>query len=247
MRNLPAFIAIIAAFALCVGCHNERKVDVAAGLNPDVMPSMKTENVATMISDSGIIQYKIVSPVWYVYDAVDTPYWHFPKGVYLRKFDRKFRVIATVAADSARYFKQQRLWKLDGHVEMQKEPKTLFLTEQLFWNERERQLYSDSFIHIETPENVLEGHGFVSNDRLTAYRIIRPTGIFPVERHEMHRDTSSIENGNSGGIRLRDKSEDEGYVPPKITKMPNAHSPAAMPAARPAGTGKTSTARKKSK
>ncbi len=244
MRKLPTFIAIIALFALCIGCHHERKVDVAASLNPDVMPSMKTENVATMISDSGIIQYKIVSPVWYVYDAVDTPYWHFPKGVYLRKFDRQFRVIATVAADSARYFKQQRLWRLDGHVEMQKEPKTLFLTEQLFWNERERRLYSDSFIHIETPENVLEGHGFVSNDRLTAYRIVRPTGIFPVERHHIHRDTAERER-HSEAIRLHDKSQDKGYVPSKITTMPKAHSPKAMPVARPYGRGSKAIPTKK--
>lgn len=70
-------------------------------------------------------------------------------------------------------------------MELHKMPKDLFLTEQLFWDERQRRIYSGSFIHIETSTHVLEGYGFVSNDRLTAYRVIRPKGIFPVDRDKL--------------------------------------------------------------
>ncbi|MDE5919161.1 MAG: LPS export ABC transporter periplasmic protein LptC, partial [Duncaniella sp.] len=54
-----------------------------------------------------------------------------------------------------------------------------FLTEQLFWNQRQRKLYSDSFIHIETSDKVLEGYGFDSNEQLTRYSIRKVSGIFP--------------------------------------------------------------------
>ena len=172
----------VAAVAIIMssGCKEDGKLGVATRIDPKKMPSMTTVNVATLISDSGITQYKIVSPLWNIYDEVDTPYWSFPKGVYLQKFDRKFNVIASVAADSAKYFRVLNLWKLDGNVELHKEPGELFLTQQLFWDQRRNRLYSDSFIHIETPERMLEGHGFESNDRLTQYSIRRPTGIFPV-------------------------------------------------------------------
>lgn len=147
MRLLP--IAALALLGLLpAACKNERKVDVAAGLDPARMASMKTVNVSTLISDSGVTRYKIVAPVWYIYDEADTPYWLFPQGVYLRKYDNQFRVVASVAADSARYFKLQKLWKLDGNVELTKDPADLFLTEQLFWDERSRTIYSDSFIHV---------------------------------------------------------------------------------------------------
>lgn len=163
------------------GCREEKKVDVASSLSMKGMPTMKTVNISTLISDSGITQYKIVSPLWEVFDEVDTPYWRFPKGLYLQKFDRQFHVIASVAADSARYLKFERLWRLDGNVELRRMPGTLFQTQQLFWDERAHRLYSDSFIHVETPTHVIEGHGFVSNDQLTDYRIIHPEGIFPIE------------------------------------------------------------------
>lgn len=186
MRHLPmAILALI----LLIACTNEHKVGVASRIDPKKMPTMATQNVATFISDSGIIQYKLVSPAWYVYNEVDTPYWNFPKGIYLRKYDRAFKVIASVAADSAHYFSQQKIWRLDGHVEIHNGTDELFLTNQLFWDERRNKLYSDSFIHIETAAHILEGRGFVSNDRLTQYRILRPTGVFPVNQQQIEPGT----------------------------------------------------------
>lgn len=174
---------------ISLACRNERKISVASTLNPKKMPTMATTNVATFISDSGIIQYKLVSPSWIVYNEVDTPFWHFPQGIYLRKYDRAFKVIASVAADSAHYLSREKIWRLDGHVEIHNGTDELFLTNQLFWDERHNKLYSDSFIHIETASHILEGKGFVSNDRLTEYRIIKPTGVFPVNQQQLEPGT----------------------------------------------------------
>ena len=176
-----AAVIAVALVSVLPGCKDDGKLGVASRIDPKKMPTMSTVDVSTLISDSGITQYKIVSPLWNVYDEVDTPYWNFPKGIYLQKYDRKFNVIASVAADSAKYFRMLNLWKLDGNVELKKEPGELFLTQQLFWDQRRNRLYSDSFIHIETPDRMLEGLGFESNDRLTKYTIRRPTGIFPVD------------------------------------------------------------------
>lgn len=180
MRKLPGIFIFFLLLSLVWGCREEKKLDVVGGLDPRRMPTMRSENVATLISDSGITQYKIVSPLWLVYNEVDTPFWHFPKGLYLRKFDRNFNVIATVACDTAIYYSDLKLWKLDGNVELTKAPKDLFQTSQLFWDEKKHLIYSSRFIHIETPTHVLEGNGFWSDEKLNSYRIIDPTGIFPV-------------------------------------------------------------------
>lgn len=179
---LPAAMTLL---LMTGACHQEKKVDVAAGLNPARMATMTTKNISTLISDSGVIQYKIVAPLWQVFDEVDTPYWYFPKGLYLQKYDPYFHVIATVAADSARYFKNQKLWRLEGNVEMTKVPKDLFLSERVFWDQRQGKIYSDTFIHIENATHVLEGTGFVSNENLTRYRVLKPEGIFPVNKDSL--------------------------------------------------------------
>lgn len=166
---------------MCVSCHEETKVSVTSRLHPDKMATMTTHNVNTLISDSGVTQYRIVTPLWEVYDEVEEPYWRFPEGLYLRKYDRKFNVIATIAADSATYYKNKRLWRLDGNVEITKKPKDLFLTPRVFWDQSKGRIYSDTFMHIENATHVLEGHGFDSNENFTEYRVLKPTGIFPAK------------------------------------------------------------------
>lgn len=205
LRRLPA--ALIVLSMAVVSCDRGRKVDVLSGINPSKMPTMTTKNVATFISDSGIIQYKIVTPLWLVYDERDTPYWSFPKGVYLQKFDRNYKPIATIAADSARYFSQKKLWRLDGNVELTRVPRDLFVTQQLFWNEKDHRLYSDSFIHIETATHILEGYGFTANDRLTNYRILRPSGVFPFNSEAARPGSGGPPPGMPTGEPLPSSSE----------------------------------------
>ncbi len=201
MRGLAwAFMMLVAAPFVLQSCREDRKIDVASRLNPRTMPTMTTINVSTLISDSGVIQYKIVSPLWTVYDQADTPYWNFPKGLYLQKYDPYFHVIATVAADSARYFKNQKLWRLDGNVELTKTPKDLFLSQQLFWDQQHGRIYSDSFIHIETATHVLEGIGFESNEHLTAYRVRKPQGIFPVNRDDLRGGSDSAATASAAPV-----------------------------------------------
>ena len=182
---------IFALLLMGAGCKEEKKVDVAASLNPERMATMTTKNVSTLISDSGVIQYKIVSPIWKVFDQVDTPYWIFPDGLFLQKYDKAFHVIATVAADSARYFKDRKLWKLMGRVELTKAPKDLFQSEELYWDQKTNKPYSDSFLHRETETHVLEGIGFISNDKLTEYRVVKPMGIFPVNKDDIREGSAS--------------------------------------------------------
>lgn len=186
MRKVPLFLFIFWWIAaLMWSCREEQKVDISHNLDSSRMPSMATRNISTLISDSGVTQYKIISPLWNIFDEVDTPYWHFPEGLYLQKFDTEYNVIATVAADSAKFFKNQRLWKLEGEVEMTKFPDELFLSPRVFWDQRKQQLYSDTFIHIENSTHVIEGTGFESDENLNRYRILHPNGIFPINKDSL--------------------------------------------------------------
>ncbi len=209
----------IITLAILPACRHEKKIDVAASLRPEKMPTMVTTDVSTLISDSGVTQYKIVTPVWYIYDNVDTPYWNFPKGIYLRKYDRKFKVIATIAADSARYFSAERLWRLEGNVEMTKSPRDVFLSERLFWDQGRRKIYSDTFIHIENETHTLEGTGFVSNDRLTVYRVLKPTGIFPVNSSDL-RPASGNESSQAPSPGAPPAGHPSPVLTPSIDAQP---------------------------
>lgn len=177
MRLLvPAMLAAMTMGA-CSGRGISDKVDVDVDYNE--MPTMTTDDVMTMISDSGHTRYRITADLWLVYDQARVPVWRFPDGMLIEKFDSVYGIEATVICDSATYFKTDQLWRLDGHVNIVNSIGEKFLTPQLFWSQRENRIYSDSFIHIERADRTIEGYGFESNDRMTRYSVYNPTGIFP--------------------------------------------------------------------
>lgn len=184
------------------GCREDDKLEVTANIDTDRMPQLSTRNVSTLISDSGYTKYKVVTPLWNVYDGKNQEgkeaegYWVFPEGVYLRQLDHELKTVSTVAADSARYYPSRKLWELYGDVEIDQKDHAYFFSERIFFDDRVKKIYSDTFIHIKTPTQVLEGIGFESNESLTKYRVIKPTGMFPTKQFT---DASSETEGRGRG------------------------------------------------
>ena len=197
MRFHLLCVAGMAFMALLAGCREEKKLGIASTVNPRRMATLSTRNVESLISDSGFTKYKILTPLWNVYSEREEPYWDFPEGVYLRQLDKKLQVVATVAADSAKYFTDKKLWQLMGNVEIDQPGRSYFSSQRIFFDDRMRRIYSDTFIHIETPTQILEGMGFESNQDLTQYTVLRPTGLFPVEQVSERGDsnTGGVDNG----------------------------------------------------
>lgn len=181
------FPAALAALAL-VGCAEEHHETISISGDPETFPTMKTVNVSTTVSDSGYTRYHITTPLWLVFDEAKEPHWDFPEGLYIVRFDNAMREDGNFTADTATYFSSQRLWRFDRNVRMRNTDGDRFLTQQLFWDQQQEKLYSDSFIHIERADRVIEGYGFTSDQSMTSYSVRRPTGIFPAS--DFHTKTN---------------------------------------------------------
>ena len=100
-------MGILAALALLTvlgACSGSRKTMGEAITERDSVPVMDTRGVTTLISDSGLIRYRINTEEWKVFDRKNPPYWAFEKGVYLEKFDTLFRIEASIEADTAYFY-----------------------------------------------------------------------------------------------------------------------------------------------
>ena len=182
MRRLPVFIMVFAFLGLLWSCREERHSFVA-NMTPEV-PTMTTTDVSTFISDSGYTRYHITTDIWQMFEDVREPYWKFPVGLRLEQYNEQLQPSGNMICDSARYLERQRLWKLDGNVVMVNVMRDSFYTQQLFWDQMHRRVYSDSFIHIVKGDRVIEGYGFESDQNMTSYSVNRPTAIFPINRPE---------------------------------------------------------------
>jgi LPS export ABC transporter protein LptC len=164
-----------------VGCRKKSvKLRAEAVTNRAEMAALEASDVMTIVSDSGVTRYRITTPLWRVYDRADTPYWEFPDGIYLEKFGLDLSSDATIEADYAHYNERQQLWKLRGNVKAVNLEGEQFETPLLFWDQKEETVYSDSSIVITREASIIKGIGFRSNQSMTQYTILRPTGVIPL-------------------------------------------------------------------
>lgn len=166
---------------LSVACSGRKKIVGEAITERDSLPIMETKGVSTLISDSGIIRYRLQAEDWRVFDKKKPPYWAFEEGVYLETFDTLFQMEANIKADTAYYYEKQKLWKLMGNVVIRNLKGEKFNTELLYWDQNTEKVYSDRFIRIEQPDRIITGRGFDSNQQMTKYTIHKPEGIFYLE------------------------------------------------------------------
>ena len=140
-----------------------------------------TDSVSTLISDSGITRYRIEAPQWLVYDRTNPPYQEFPKGIYLEQFDEDLTVKAQLKADYAYYDETAQQWTLRVNVHSLNRKGETFDTPEMHWDQKTHRVYSDTSIHIVREQSIIEGVGFDSNEEMTKYTILNPTGVFPIK------------------------------------------------------------------
>lgn len=103
-------------FPLVLACQGEKEHTAAAIYDKDSVSMMTSYGVNTLISDSGIMKYRIVAEEWEVNTVRNPSRWIFHKGLFMEQFDKKFQIQAFVQCDTAYYYDQKRLWELRGRV-----------------------------------------------------------------------------------------------------------------------------------
>ena len=182
IKRIISMVLLVLLCAIVVGCQRrDVRLQSKAITDRKNTPVLHATDVNTLISDSGIVRYRIKAQTWQVYDRADTPYWEFPDGIYLERFDANLESDANIEADYAFYDETAQRWKLVGNVKALNLKGETFETPLLFWDQKTESVYSDSSIVITRETSVIKGIGFRSNQSMTKYTILRPTGVFPME------------------------------------------------------------------
>lgn len=166
------------ATLLATACQDQVEHTAPAVHERDSAATMVSWGVNTLISDSGVIKYRVVTERWEVNQVRNPSRWVFDKGLFLEQFDEQFHVEGYIQCDTAYYFDQLRLWELRSRVRVKTKDGLRFSSEQLFWDENKHELYSYVFSRLVTPERTLQGTYFRSDERMTRYIVTNSRGSF---------------------------------------------------------------------
>lgn len=173
-------------------CCSEAKEHTAPAIHErDSVSVMTSYGVNTLISDSGVIKYRIVTERWDVNTVRQPSRWEFMKGVFFEQFDDKFHTEGYIQADTAWYYDQLKLWKLRGRVRIRNVNGLVYTSEELYWDGMSHELYSNVFSRIVTPDRTLQGTYFRSDEHMTHYIVSNSKGSFTTESMESGNDNSA--------------------------------------------------------
>lgn len=145
-------------------------------------PTVETNNVLTLISDSAKLQIRLKSPLEQTFENGDQIY---PKGMNVLFYSKDGkRVDNTLQGKYGKFEKAKNLYTVRGDVRVgNTEKQQKMYTEEMFYDKQKNIVYTDSatFAKVVTPTDSLTGYGLTYNMASGIYRFHRPTGVFSAQ------------------------------------------------------------------
>ena len=186
-------LTVVMPLSFLPSCNSDKKDLIEVVFDPQTSYTLKESNVETLVSDSGVTRYKIIAATRLMFDKAAEPYWYFPDGVYIEKFDTALNIVARIKADTAYSYQRRKLLEAKGNVDITNEEGERFETSQLFFDEQKSIIYGDSFIRITGKDDFVNtGIGFQSNADLTVHYLKHSYMEMTVETQQRTNESDTI-------------------------------------------------------
>lgn len=144
------------------------------GMDPKAMgvydgPVNSAQNIHILHSDSAVLRSEITAPKQLEFANGDL---EFPEGIDIQFFNLQGQLETTMRADKGYFLRDQNLYKGEGNVQVKNLPKDQRLqTEELFWNQAERKIYTEKFVTIQERQTLFNGTGMEADDGFSTYKL----------------------------------------------------------------------------
>lgn len=170
----PKYFFLSLLFLSFLSCVNnvEDVNEAISGAEPYIEHG---KDVVFYYSEAGDVKIKVSAPTVTRYNT-DKPYTEFNDGLVVLFYDDSMHVTSTLTANyGVRYEAEQKTIVRNNVVVVNIKHETLS-TEELTWDEKKHIIYSDKFVKIVTPDQVLYGEGMEADEQMTKYTIRKPQG-----------------------------------------------------------------------
>ena len=145
-------------------------------------PVRTLENVEILHSDSALIKARVKAPTIFMHQNDDR---ELPDGMFITFLEADGSTTATLKSDYAYYFSEEDRWLAQGNVVIDNIANQEKLkTEELYWESKTGDVYTEKFVKIESPGEVITGTGLKAKQDFSTWTIEKPEGTFEIEDEE---------------------------------------------------------------
>jgi LPS export ABC transporter protein LptC len=212
---LRLMMCLVVGMMMLSACEEQTEHTAPAINDRDSVSTMITNGVNTLISDSGLIKYRIVAERWEINQRRNPQRWIFDKGLFMTQFDEKFHVQLYIQCDTAYHFDGLRLWELRGRVHVLTKDGLDFKSEELFYDMNKHEFYSYKYSKLVTPERTLQGTYFRSDENITNYYVSNSKGSFEKgDIMDEEKETKEKDNKDTTNVTpIRQQAQPQRKVP----------------------------------
>ncbi|MCB2221059.1 MAG: LPS export ABC transporter periplasmic protein LptC [Bacteroidetes bacterium] len=164
---------------VAVSCKND--IETINSLSQiDSLPMEFARDIEVYYSDSGKIQAMLKSP-YMIRIEDDDSYFEFPDGFEAVFYDSVMQPQSIITANYGISYENKKQMEARNNVVVRNlEKQEQLNTEHLVWDRRKGIIYSNVFVKITKPDEVIYGDGLKSDQNFEFYEIDNPTGEFQV-------------------------------------------------------------------
>ena len=144
----------------------------------------RADNVNIRYTDSARLKAIIHTPELVRFPNKAEPYTEMPKGLDAQFYNPNGEEDSRLSANYGISWETKKLIKLTDSVRVTNQKGERLESEELFWNQEKKTIYTNKFVRIYREYDTIRGAGFESNETFTKYRILKPTGKVKMRENE---------------------------------------------------------------
>lgn len=150
-----------------------------------ITPSQTSDTVTLVYTDSSMLKIVLKANRLLQFDRdVTEPFTILPQGVYVSFYDEEENLSSYLKANYAIRYELSRRMEAKFAVEVVNKDGDKLETEKLIWDEAAKKIYTDEFVKITTPTQIITGHGLESNEDFSRYSIKKISATIQLDKEE---------------------------------------------------------------
>ncbi len=162
-------------------CKNDLK-KIHQTIDKSILNTEHADSVTIFYSKEGITKAQLFAKTFNHVQDAKPPYIEMKNGLRVLFYNDSLVVQSTLYAKYGKYFEQNGNVLVRDSVVVCNIKKEQLNTEELVWNEKLQKFYTQKFVKITTPTQIIYGDGLESNQNFSDYTILNVKGIIGVNK-----------------------------------------------------------------
>lgn len=145
------------------------------------LPELLGEDIYLRQSEMGQISISVFAKKFIKYNSPNKQLTEFPEGIIVVHYSIYPDTLSKISANYAVNFDEKEIWEAKGNVVAKNKKNEILNTEYLVWDQKKKIIYSNKQVQVTTPNDIIFGEGFESDEQFENWKIQKVTGVFTLD------------------------------------------------------------------